>query len=182
MPANNRFSDNPFRDPNLTPEQVARIEARNKALRIYRETGDEGPAIENRCISEEEALMERGAIHIISEIGGCIIDLPPDREGIATSLRSYARRQGMEPMELLDPSIDSLGEWAEMGPFRYGGVSPDPTGTMFWSETRTSRRPSAGGCVKALWVSRAWGFAGRHHPRTRTPPHVPQDTPQPSLP
>ena len=45
-PANNRFSDNPFRDPNLTPEQVARIEARNEALRIYRETGDEGPAIE----------------------------------------------------------------------------------------------------------------------------------------
>ena len=42
MPAHNRFSDNPFRDPNLTPEQVARIEA----LRIYRETGDEGPAIE----------------------------------------------------------------------------------------------------------------------------------------
>ena len=30
MPANNRFSDNPFRDPNLTPEQVARIEARNE--------------------------------------------------------------------------------------------------------------------------------------------------------
>ena len=119
-PANNRFSDNPFRDPNLTPEQVARIEARNKALRIYRETRDEGPAIENRCISEEAALIERGTIHIISEIGGCIIDLPPDREGIATSLRSYARRQGMEPMELLDPSIDSLGEWAEMGHFAMG--------------------------------------------------------------
>ena len=46
MPANNRFSDNPFRDPNLTPEQVERIEKRNEALRIYRETGDEGPAIE----------------------------------------------------------------------------------------------------------------------------------------
>ncbi len=46
MPANNRFSDNPFRDPNLTPEQVERIEARNKALRIFRETGDKGPAIE----------------------------------------------------------------------------------------------------------------------------------------
>ena len=44
-PANNRFSDNPFRDPNLTPEQVAKIEERNKALRIFRETGDEGPAI-----------------------------------------------------------------------------------------------------------------------------------------
>ena len=46
MPASSRFSDNPFRDPNLTPEQVERIEKRNEALRIYRETGDEGPAIE----------------------------------------------------------------------------------------------------------------------------------------
>ena len=46
MPANNRFSDNPFRDPTLTPEQVERIEKRNEALRIYRETGNEGPAIE----------------------------------------------------------------------------------------------------------------------------------------
>ena len=45
-PANNRFSDNPFRSPNLTPEQVERIEKRNEALRIYRETGDTGPAIE----------------------------------------------------------------------------------------------------------------------------------------
>ena len=26
----------------------------------------------------------------------------------------------MEPMELLDPSIDSLGEWAEMGNFAMG--------------------------------------------------------------
>ena len=43
-PANNRFSDNPFRDPNLTPEQVERVEERNRALRIYRETGDTGPA------------------------------------------------------------------------------------------------------------------------------------------
>ena len=41
-----RFSDNPFRPPNLTPEQIERIEERNKALRIFRETGDEGPAIE----------------------------------------------------------------------------------------------------------------------------------------
>ncbi len=46
MPANDRFSDNPFRDPNLTPEQIERIEARNKASRIYRATGDDGPAIE----------------------------------------------------------------------------------------------------------------------------------------
>ncbi len=40
-----RFSDNPFRDPNLTPEQVERIEERNAALRLYRETGDMRPAV-----------------------------------------------------------------------------------------------------------------------------------------
>ena len=54
MPANNRFSDNPFRDPNLTPEQVERIEKRNEALRIYRETGDEGPAIEAGLFPKRE--------------------------------------------------------------------------------------------------------------------------------
>ena len=45
MPASSRFSDNPFRDPHLSPEQVDRIEKRNKALRIYRETGDDSLAI-----------------------------------------------------------------------------------------------------------------------------------------
>ena len=54
MPANSRFSDNPFRDPNLTPEQVERIEKRNEALRIYRETGDTGPAIEAGLFPAEE--------------------------------------------------------------------------------------------------------------------------------
>ncbi len=47
MPSDtSRFSDNPFRDPNLSPEQVAVIEARNKALRIYHATGDPRPARE----------------------------------------------------------------------------------------------------------------------------------------
>ena len=46
MPVHSRWTDNPFRRPDLTPEQIERIEARNKALCIYRETGDEGPAIE----------------------------------------------------------------------------------------------------------------------------------------
>ena len=41
MPSDtSRFSDNPFRDPNLTPEQVRVIEARNQALRLHRATGD----------------------------------------------------------------------------------------------------------------------------------------------
>ena len=38
--------------------------------------------------------MEPGLIHIISEIGGCIIDLPPDTEEIERSLRKYARLRG----------------------------------------------------------------------------------------
>ena len=47
MPSDtSRFSDNPFRDPNLTPEQVRVIEARNEALRLHRATGDPRPAIE----------------------------------------------------------------------------------------------------------------------------------------
>ncbi len=61
--------------------------------------------------------MDRGSIHIISELGGCVIGLPPDKEEIARSLREYARRQKMERLELLDPSTDDLGEWADMGIF-----------------------------------------------------------------
>lgn len=61
--------------------------------------------------------MERGTIHVISEIGGCTIDLPPDTEEITRSLHSYAHSRGMEPLELLDPSTDALGEWADMGHF-----------------------------------------------------------------
>lgn len=55
-----RFSDNPFRDPNLSPEQVAVIEKRNEALRHYQETGDDGPAIEAGLFPspEEEQMSE----------------------------------------------------------------------------------------------------------------------------
>ena len=45
MSTHPRWTDNPFRPPNLPPEKVAILEERNKALRIFRETGDEGPAI-----------------------------------------------------------------------------------------------------------------------------------------
>ena len=49
-----RFSDNPFRDPNLTPEQVRVIEARNDAIRIYHATGDPRPAIEAGLFPERD--------------------------------------------------------------------------------------------------------------------------------
>ena len=71
--------------------------------------------------------MEPGVIHIISEIGGCIIGLPPDTEGITQSLRTYARRQGMESLELMDPLNQDLDEWAHMAGFaicQYGIEGP----------------------------------------------------------
>ena len=44
--ATSRFSDNPFRDPNLPPEQADYLDRRNSAMRHWRETGDPGPAKE----------------------------------------------------------------------------------------------------------------------------------------
>ena len=35
-----RWTDNPFRQPDITPEQLKWIEQRNKAMRIFDETGD----------------------------------------------------------------------------------------------------------------------------------------------
>ena len=61
--------------------------------------------------------MESGTIHIISEIGGCVLGLPPDKKGITKSLRTYARRQDMAHLKVLDPRTDNLGEWADMAYF-----------------------------------------------------------------
>ena len=41
-----RWTDNPFRQPGLSDEQVAWLDKRDEALRIFRETGDRGPAVE----------------------------------------------------------------------------------------------------------------------------------------
>ena len=41
-----RWTDNPFRDPNASPEELEWLERRDEALRIYRETGDDSMAIE----------------------------------------------------------------------------------------------------------------------------------------
>ena len=56
-----RWTDNPFRDPNATPEQLAWLERRDEALRIYRETGDDTMAIEIGLFPtpEEEARAAR---------------------------------------------------------------------------------------------------------------------------
>ena len=35
-----RFTDNPFRDPNMPPEQAAKLDARNAAYNHWHETGD----------------------------------------------------------------------------------------------------------------------------------------------
>ena len=41
-----RWTDNPFRRPNLTPEQLEWLKKRNEATRIFQETGDDTMAIE----------------------------------------------------------------------------------------------------------------------------------------
>ena len=41
-----RWTDNPFRSSNLTPEQRARIDERDRVIRHFRETGDPVPAQE----------------------------------------------------------------------------------------------------------------------------------------
>ena len=61
--------------------------------------------------------MEPGIIHIVSEIGGCVVGLPPDTEGITRSLRSYASRQCMQSLRLLNPVNQDLGDWAQMAAF-----------------------------------------------------------------
>ena len=58
--------------------------------------------------------MEPGTLHVISEIGGCIVGLPPDEKGITDSLRNYARREGLESLELVDPASQDLCSWEEM--------------------------------------------------------------------
>ena len=76
--------------------------------------------------------MDPGVIHIISQIGGCMVGRPPNKEKITESLRNYASWQGMEPLELLDPSTDDLGAWADMGTFaisKYGIEGPVLRGT-----------------------------------------------------
>ena len=71
-------------------------------------------------------MVKSGLIHIISELGGWVVGLQPDKESIARSLYEYARHQDMEHLKLLDPSIDDLGEWGEMVvfAFRQGVVGP----------------------------------------------------------
>ena len=49
-----RWTDNPFRRPDLTPEQLEWIEKRNKATRIFQETGDDTMAIEVGLFAPQE--------------------------------------------------------------------------------------------------------------------------------
>ena len=44
--ARSRWTDNPFRQPGLTPEQLEWLDKRDEATRIFQETGDDTMAIE----------------------------------------------------------------------------------------------------------------------------------------
>ena len=54
-----RWTDNPFREPNLSPEQTEWLDKRDEAFRIYRETGDRGPAVELGLFNPEPPGRER---------------------------------------------------------------------------------------------------------------------------
>ena len=58
--AHSRWTDNPFRKPNLSPEQLEWLNKRDEATRIYHETGDDTMAIEIGLFPsrEEEAEIE----------------------------------------------------------------------------------------------------------------------------
>ena len=43
---NSRWTDNPFRQPSLSQEQLDWLNKRNEATRIFQETGDDTMAIE----------------------------------------------------------------------------------------------------------------------------------------
>lgn len=60
---------------------------------------------------------EPGVIHIISEIGGCVVGRPPDVDGISRSLRFYAEEQGLEGLQAINPAGASLGEWADIAEY-----------------------------------------------------------------
>ena len=77
-------------------------------------------------------MVETGVIHIIGALGGCVIDMPPDKEGNARYLRDYALCQGMGQLELLDPAVGDLGEWTNMANFaiaKHGIEDPVLVGT-----------------------------------------------------
>ena len=79
---------------------------------------------------------EPGVIHIISEIGGCVVGGPPDVDGISRSLRFYAEEQGLEGLDVINlpgkprrggkgransetgaADGESLGEWADIAEY-----------------------------------------------------------------
>ena len=62
-----RFSDNPFRSANLTPEQKARLDERDRVIRHFRETGDPVPAQEAGWFLSPEKKRMREAARAIAK-------------------------------------------------------------------------------------------------------------------
>ena len=79
-------------------------------------------------------MIEKGVVHIISELGGCVVGQEPDVAEISESLRDYARRNEMNSLGLPNPASDVLGEWLEIVAFavaRHGTEGPVLVG---WNE------------------------------------------------
>ncbi len=56
-----RWTDNPFQPPNASPELLEWYEKRDRAIRIWRETGDDSMAIEIGLFPSPEEEAAAGA-------------------------------------------------------------------------------------------------------------------------
>lgn len=86
-----RFSDNPFRDPNLPSEQQDYLNRRNEAFRHYYRTGDPGPA---------------------REFG---FDLPDKSEQVSDAAKGQFVKDGGSDMEMGDVEKDRAWQMAHEG-------------------------------------------------------------------
>lgn len=62
MALSSRFTDSPFRDPNLPPDKVKILEERAEAMRIYHTTGDPGPAQKLGLFPSSERMKKIDAV------------------------------------------------------------------------------------------------------------------------
>lgn len=66
---NSRWTDNPFRQPGLSKEQIEWLDKRDEATRIFQETGDDSMAIEIGLFAPHDEEDEEGADEELAEGG-----------------------------------------------------------------------------------------------------------------